>query len=182
MLRTLMLSAVILATMPALAQVPPAELKPTENHEWLQKFTGHWTSESECSMGPGQPPSKNTGTVDAQMLGEYWIRVTIKGGMPGGGTMEGLQTIGYDPKTEKYVGTWVDSVSTYIWKYEGFREGDKLTLEAEGPNMMTGEGTALYRDIYTFKSDDVLTFESKAKVGDEWVTFMHGESTRVKKN
>ena len=32
----------------------------------------------------------------------------------GGTTMTAIQTIGYDPEKKKYVGTWVDSTTTYL--------------------------------------------------------------------
>jgi hypothetical protein len=48
--------------------------------------------------------------------------------------MTAVWTVGYDPQKKKYVGTWVDSVTPYLWTYEGSLDasGRILTLETEG--------------------------------------------------
>ncbi len=97
--------------------------------------------------------------------------------------MTAIQTLGYDPKAKKYVGTWVDSVMDHMWKYEGTLdpEGKVLTLEAEGPSF-TGDGkTAKYRDVYEFKSKDEIATKSEM-LGDDgkWVNFMKGTVKRKK--
>ena len=38
----------------------PAE--PQREHQWLHKLVGTWSMETECSMGPDQPPAKTKGT------------------------------------------------------------------------------------------------------------------------
>jgi hypothetical protein len=44
-------------------------------------------------------------------------------------------TLGYDADTKKYVGIWIDSFNSYLWKYEGTvnAAANALTLETEGP-------------------------------------------------
>jgi len=73
------------------------------------------------------------------------------------------------------VGTWVDSVTSHLWKYEGTVDdsGKTLTLEAEGPNFMADGQTAKFRDVYTFKSKDHIIVRSSMQSEDgSWVQFM----------
>jgi hypothetical protein len=57
-----------------------------------------------------------------------------------------------------------------------------LTLEAKGPNFMTGGEETLFRDVYEFKSKDEILATSQMQGPDgEWITFMTGTSKRVKK-
>lgn len=153
---------------------------PEKEHAFLKKFEGRWTTDAECVMGPDLPPVKTASTTNARMIGEFWIVNEVSGDAMGQ-PMTALQTIGYDAKTKKYVGTWIDSMIGYLWQYEGTVDeaGAILTLEAEGPNFMTGEGTTLFRDVYEFKSADHILATSFAKDTDgKWVQFVTAHSRR----
>ncbi len=121
-------------------QEAPVMPQPTHEHGWLQKFTGEWRTECKGTMGPGQPPMQCSGTLTARKLGEFWIVNEMKGEMSGA-PMTGIQMIGNDEVRKKYVGTWVDSMSAFMWQYEGSvnSSGKVLKLEADGPNFM-GDG------------------------------------------
>jgi len=162
------------------AQEPPALPKPEKEHEWLEKFVGTWNSELECQPAPGAPPMKSKGTLRAKSLGGFWIVSDMKLDMMGA-PMNAIQTIGYDPAKKKYVGTWVDSMTNYMWKYEGWVDeaGKILTLEADGPSFADPGKMAKYRDIYEFKAADHLLTSSQMQLPDgQWVTFMTGNGRR----
>lgn len=161
------------------AQEPSA---PQQEHGWLKQFEGEWESESEATMGPGQEPMKCSGTMSARMLGGLWM-VSQSTSEAMGQKVEALQTIGYDTDKRKYVGTWVDSMFNYMWKYKGSVDasGKKLSLDAEGPNFMAGSGSAKFRDSYEFVSPDEIKITSAMQNDKgEWVTFMTGKATRKK--
>jgi hypothetical protein len=163
------------------AQEAPQFPEPVKEHEWLKQFVGKWESESEVMMGPDQPAIKSKGSATARMLGGFWVVVELTGEM-GGVTMHGLQTIGYDPEKSKYFGTWVDSMTSYLWRYLGSvdESGKILTLEADGPSFMTAGKTAKFRDAYEFKSKDHVVFTSSMQTEDgKWITFMTGHMRRV---
>jgi hypothetical protein len=93
------------------------------------------------------------------------------------------QTIGYDEGKKKYVGTWVDSMTAFMWQYVGNVEpsGKVLTLDADGPNFTEGGKLTKFQDIYEFKSADEILMTSRMLGADgEWVTFMSGTAKRVK--
>src|SRR3712207_8501500 len=56
-----------------------------------------------------------------------------QGDMPGGGVGTTLMTLGYDPQTQRYVGTWGGSMMNYLWVYDGELDvdGRVLTLASE---------------------------------------------------
>lgn len=186
--------AAALTLLAALALVPLAPLAsvargaepmmpaPQKEHEWLQKFIGEWDSNSKASMGPGLPDMECKGTITSKALGGFWIASEMKSEMMGM-SFTGQQTIGYDAKKKAYVGTWVDSMTDHMWKYQGTvdKTGKILTLEAEGPNFMSDGKMTKFQDIYEFTDNDHIAFSSKM-LGDDgkWVTFMSGTSVRKK--
>jgi len=152
-------------------QLPPPEAA----HKWLDQLVGEWTTES-TAVAPNGEEFKCQGKATAKSLGGYWVIITIDTQM-GDDVMRGVMTVGYDPKSKKYVGTWVDSMTSYLWKYEGKLDesGKILPLEAAGPNMLVPDSDKLltYRDTLEIKSKDhfVLSGSVEASPGN-WVTFM----------
>ena len=139
------------------------QAEPQTEHQWLSKLVGEWTYESECSMGPDQPQMKSGGREVVRSLGGLWTVGEGQGAMPGGGTFDTIMTLGYDPQTKRFVGTFVVSIMTHLWLYSrGSLDatGKVLTLDAEGPSF-AGDGTmAQYQDIIEFVSDDHRTLSS----------------------
>jgi hypothetical protein len=93
--------------------------EPQKEHQWLKQLVGEWTYEHECAPGPDLTPVKLTGTDTVRSLGGLWVLCEGKGEMPGGGIAQTLMTIGYDPAKKHYVGSFVASMMTFLWIYEG---------------------------------------------------------------
>jgi hypothetical protein len=149
--------------------------EPQKEHEWLQKLVGEWNYESEATMEPGKPPMRFSGTENVRSLGGLWILAEGQGEMPGGGTATTMMTLGYDPQKKRFVGTWVGSMMTYLWVYDGELDAAEsvLTLNAEGPSMATEGKIEKYKDVIEFKNDNhrVLTSHMLGDDG-EWHGFM----------
>lgn len=164
------------------AQEPAQKLPgPQKEHDLLKQFVGEWETEMDTS-GPGEKPMTCKGTMSSKMLGGFWIVSEIETEMMGA-PMKGLQTIGYDPKSKKYIGTWVDTMMNHLWKYSGSvdEKGKTLTLEADGPSFTGDDKLAKYRDAYEFKSKDHIVMTSSAQGEDgKWVIFMTGNLKRKK--
>jgi hypothetical protein len=155
---------------------------PQKEHGWLQKLVGEWTYETEA-MEPGQPASKATGTETVRSLGGLWVVAEGQGEMPGGAPATMMMTLGYDPQKNRYVGTWVGSMMTHLWVYDGELDAAEriLTLNTEGPSM-AGDGRMVrYKDVIELKSDDhrVLTSHVLADDGN-WQHFMTMDFRRSK--
>ncbi len=149
--------------------------EPQKEHQWLHKLVGEWTYEVEASMGPGQSPAKSKGSESVRSLGGLWILAEGQGEMPGGGAATTLMTLGFDPQKKRYVGTWVGSMMTHLWVYDGALDATEkvLTLDAEGPDFAVEGKLAKYRDAIEFKSDDHRVLTSHV-LGDngQWHGFM----------
>jgi hypothetical protein len=150
--------------------------EPQKENQWLQKLVGEWTYEADATMGPGQPPSKFKGSESVRSLGGLWVVAEGQGEMPGGGAATTMMTLGYDPQDRRYVGTWIGSMMTHLWVYDGSLDAAErvLTLDTEGPNFADGGKTvAKFKDVIEFKSEDhrVLTSHMLGEDG-KWHGFM----------
>lgn len=163
------------------AQETPQFPTPQKEHQWLQQLAGEWQYEGECTMAPGQPPIKTTGTETSRALGGFWVTTENKADIMGM-TVTGVMTLGYDPKKQKYVGTWVDSMTDYMWRYEGTLDesGKVLTLSTEGPAMDQPGKMAKYREVIELKDSDNKVFTSSVERDGQWVPFMKMTSKRKK--
>ena len=156
-------------------------LKKTQEHAWLQQLVGVWRGEGSCSMGPGQPDQSWTVEESVRAIGDVWVQCESHGHMPDGDPCVMLITLGYDPDKQRFTGTFVGSMMTYLWVYEGALDPDgrTLTLDAQGPSM-NGDGTlAKYQDIVEFRGEDERSLSSQIQLPDgTWQKFM---STRYRR-
>jgi hypothetical protein len=162
---------------------PPMSAEPQKEHHWLQKLVGEWTYESEASMAADSPPISCVGTESVRSIGGLWIVAEGQGGVPGSPPWTSLLTIGYDPQTKRFVGTFIGSMMANLWVYDGeLDEAEKvLTLNAEGPDFTQPGKTAKYKDVIEFNSDDHRLFTSHL-LGDDgqWHQFMTANYRRKK--
>jgi hypothetical protein len=136
--------------------------QPQREHEWLQRLVGDWTYETFLEMEPGKPRTRFAGTESVRPLGKLWVVAEGKGEMPGGGEAVTLLTLGFDPERQRFVGTWVGSMMSNMFVYEGELdpEGKSLILHTEGPNMMEPGSSARFRETITLESDGERLFSS----------------------
>jgi hypothetical protein len=155
------------------------QAEPQAEHRWLEQLVGEWTSEMEASMGPGQPPEKHTGTETVRSL-KVWVQ--CEGTLPAGSPARTVMTLGYDPARKKFVGTFIGSMMTHLWVYEGELDADGkvLTLDAEGPSFADPTKTAKYQDTIEIVSPDHRTLSSRFQGEDgTWRHFMTAHYRRT---
>jgi hypothetical protein len=144
-------------------------VEPTAEHRWLAQMIGDWTSESECSTGPGEPPSKHEGSETVRAFSDLWV---IADGVGDGWQSKAI--LGYDPKQQAFVGNFVATMMAYQWVYRGTLDASRrvLTLSAEGPNWTDGSMTT-YHDIHEFLGPDERTLRSEYRdANGKWVEFL----------
>ena len=131
-------------------------------------------------MEPGKPPTRSTGTLSGQMMGDLWALVVVKG-EAAGQPYHGQGMYGYDSKKMKYIGAWADSMSEHMWKYEGSVEGNALVLNSEGPLPTEPNKMIKARDTWAFKNQDTLVLTGQMEGPDgKFITMMTATCTRRK--
>lgn len=156
--------------------------KPVKEHEWLKNLLGEWKIESEMVMEPGAPKLESQGTASVKSLGGLWAFSENKETMTNGFVMEGYFALGYDVSFKEYRGCIIMAASSHLWKYAGklSDDGKTLTLECEGPDMVTDGKTALYREVIELINENHRTQTSYAQdEKGEWVEFAKANYTRV---
>lgn len=146
-----------------------------EEHRWLQRLLGEWTYETEAVMAEGQPPVTTVWTETVSPLGDLWIVCAGQGDMPDGCPGSTLMTLGYDPARQSFVGTFIGSMMTWLWLYQGQLSPDsgRLVLDTEGPGFSNEEGLVKYRDeLELLGPDRRLLRSSRQDPGGQWNTFM----------
>ena len=132
-------------------------------------------------MGPNEPPMTTEGSETVRSLGGLW---TLGEGTMGEGDCGGvsIMTLGYNPQLKRFVGSFVASVMTHFWPYEGMLDADRkiLALDSSGP-CFSGDGTILkYQDRIEFIDDDHRTLTAFQQLpSGEWRQFMTTHYYRV---
>lgn len=154
--------------------------KPQAEHQWLDKLIGEWNVQSECIMGPDQPPQKGTATLTCRSMGGLWIIADGKSETPEGDPFDYMITLGYDPAKQQFVGSFIASVMTHMWPYSGKldKSGKRLPLDSTGPKF-DGSGMGEYQDIIEIVDDNHWVMKSQLKGDDgQWVEFMTAHHRR----
>ena len=149
--------------------------EPQAEHRWLTRLVGDWDYEIDAAMEPGQPPVRHTGSEHVAALGGFWVVCHGSNEMGEAGTMGTIMTLGYDPDQGRYVGTHINTMMPFLWRYQGTLDaaGNALTLDAQGPGFIDPAQMQLYRDTITFLSDDHRTLTSAVQDDDgTWHEFM----------
>jgi hypothetical protein len=139
---------------------------PGDQHKLLQKMVGKWDVAVKSWMAPGQPPMESKGTAEAKtILGDRFVEMKFNGTMMDK-PFEGIGTTGYDNTKKKFVGTWIDSMSTGIMRTEGTADaaGKVITNQATSSDPMTGKEARL-KIVEKWESDNKHTSEFFEKRG-----------------
>ena len=145
-------------------QEGPPIPKPTAEHKELAKEAGTWDATVKSwTRGPDSQPAVSQGVEVAKMMpGGLWLQSEFDGKFE---DMEfhGCGQTGYDTKKKKYVGTWVDSLSTEIMMMEGDYDAQShtLTMYAKGNGPAGKEYDS--KLATKFEGDDTRVFTMSIK-------------------
>lgn len=132
---------------------------PGAPHKMMAGLAGSWTTRTRASMGPGKPPMESAGTCEQEMiLGGHYLRQEYTGDMMGD-KFTGINLIGYDNHTRKYVSTWIDSMSTGIYYFEGTASADGKTITQECSYDDPVRGPLVWRSVTRIVDDNTMEYE-----------------------
>jgi hypothetical protein len=102
--------------------------RPGPEHELLKMQEGVWDATIEVKATPDSAPAASRGIeTNTLSCGGLWLVSDFKGQL-GPVPFQGHGVTGYDPLKKKYVGTWVDSMSSHIAPLEGTHDKDAKTV------------------------------------------------------
>lgn len=137
-------------------------MTPGDPHKLLEKSVGTWVAETKIWMaGPDSAPTVSKGTSESRMaLGGRFLVQEFSGemmNMP----FSGIGYTGYDNFKKKFVGTWMDNMSTGIATMEGTldKSGKELTMWGKMDEPATGEKDKKVKYVTKFIDDDHQMFE-----------------------
>jgi hypothetical protein len=151
-------------------------------HKWLQQLVGEWIWEHDTPPPEGGPSVKHVGTESVRSLGGLWVLLEGRSRMPDKKPAVTIMTLGFDPEKGRFVGTFVGSMMTYMWSYEGrlASDGKSLVLDTEGPSFPDTSKIVKYQDSVEIVSDDHRVLRSKYLADDgNWQEFMKADYRRV---
>lgn len=150
-------------------------ITPSPQHAWLQQLVGEWTYETEASAAPGATAEVYRGSESVRSLGGLWTIGEGRGESPGTENDRTIMTLGFNPATGRFVGTFVSGMMADLWVYDGELDADRrvLTMFCEGPSFTTEGKRSPYRDTIEFVSADHRTLVSRYQDDNgEWQQFM----------
>jgi hypothetical protein len=181
------------------SQAPDAELmkqmmemsKLNENHKLLASLDGTWAFTIKFWMNgdPTTKPQESTGVATRKSImdGRY-IMMDAKGKvqMPGpDGKMQsmdfaGMGTEGYDNAKQKFVGTWMDNMSTGIMMAEGTYDQATKTFTYTGELEPIPGMKQKIREVVKLTDKDHMNFDWYEERGGREVKTMQIDYTRKK--
>ncbi len=133
---------------------------PGAPHKLLASFVGSWMTKTKGWMEPDKPPMESAGTCEQKMiLDGRFLQQEYTGDMMGS-PFTGINLIGYDNHTKKYVSTWVDSMGTGIYFFEGKASADGKTITQECRYDDPIKGPMKWRSVTRIVDDHTLVYEA----------------------
>ena len=168
-------AALALAALPALAQEPEmtpeqkAEMEayakagaPGAPHKFLAGTAGNYDCKVKSWMAPGQPPKEETATATRTMALDGRVLMEDYKGTMMGQPFTGHGMRGYDNVSNKYWGTWVDSMSSGVMVSEGTCDAQNACKFTSSWNDPIKKGPLAVRMTSRWTSPTVEVFEMYA--------------------
>jgi len=133
---------------------------PGDAHKKLNAMAGTFNADVKMWMQPGAPPSGGTGTAENKWtLDGRFLQQNFTGnfmGMP----FSGVGYTGYDNIKKKYIGTWMDTMTTSMMISTGTAnaDGKSYTFTSSMDDPMTGKASPV-KETVTVVDDDHHTLE-----------------------
>lgn len=132
---------------------------PGKQHALLARMEGSWTTRTRSWSSPGAAPEESAGVCEQKMiLGGRFLQQECAGEMMGG-KFTGIGVTGFDNHTRKFVSTWIDSMGTALWVFEGPASPDGKSFEQRCSYDDPVKGQTEFRSVSTLVDDNRMSFE-----------------------
>jgi len=132
---------------------------PGAPHKLLAEMAGKWSVKSRWWMDPGAPPMESAGISEQKMtLDGRFLQQDFSGEMMGS-PFAGIGFTGYNNHTGRYVSTWMDSMGTGIYYFEGSAGPDGKTITQTCDYDDPIRGPLRWRSVTRFVDHNMLEFE-----------------------
>jgi hypothetical protein len=122
-------------------------------------MAGSWNTKTKSWMEPKKPPMETTGTCEQKMvLNGRFLQQECSGEMMGS-QFTGIGVTGYDNHTKKYVTTWMDSMGTGIYYFEGTASPDGKVITQKSRYDDPIEGPMKLRTVTKTVDENTEVFE-----------------------
>ncbi len=150
-------------------------MTPGEAHKKLEAMVGTWDAEVKMWMnGPAAEPTVSKGTSEVKLaLGGRYVKEEFASEMMNQ-PFSGVGYTGYDNFNKKYVGFWIDNMSTAMTTLEGNcdKEGTTFTMWGKMDEPMTGQKGKKVKyvtkiidaDNHVFEAYDVTSYGDKKPI------------------
>jgi hypothetical protein len=150
----------------------------------LAQRVGTWKGTTNSWMAPGAPATvSECSMVASTLLDGHYLKTEYSGDIPGMGPFSGLGITGYDNGAQRFVSTWMDTMSTGMMHGTGTRSADGKTITwAFSYYCPVRKGMAAMREVETMVDPNTMTLEmygSDPKSGVEF-KMMQLEVKRVR--
>lgn len=172
--RLLMLVIFIILSVPFLGTCK--EL-PLPEHNMLKMDDGQWKATLSL-FEDGKKTIQFDWKEDNFMLGELWSIGKLYGDY-NGVMYEGFATLGFSQERQRYVGTWVDNVSTEILQMEGEFDVATNTLVLFYTIKKSSGLLEQRKNVMVYHDETFRDFNAYALKQDKWVKVMHIDYRRI---
>ncbi len=134
---------------------------PGPAHKVLDSLVGDWSIAGQCWMDPDAPPTATKGAAKVHwILGNRFVQEDFTGEFMGK-PFRGIGITGYDNMKKKYVGSWIDDMSTGMFLSEGVADSDGkvFTFQGKMDDPMTGQRNKQFKFIIRIVDPNKHTFE-----------------------
>jgi hypothetical protein len=132
---------------------------PGAPHKLLAEMAGSWSVKSRWWMDSHEPPMESTGTSEQKMvLDGRFLQQDFSGDMMGS-PFAGIGFTGYNNHTGKFVSTWMDSMGTGIYYFEGSAGADGKTITQTCSYDDPVRGSLLWRSVTMVVDGNRLEFK-----------------------
>lgn len=129
-----------------------AQLGPGPEHEKLKELVGEW----DCTVKMQGMESKGTAVYKLDMHG-MWLVSEFSSDF-GGQPFKGMGIDGYDASKKKYVGMWVDSMSSSPMMSEGSYDSTGKIMTMVGESTTPDGKKSKNKMVSEMKSPDLMVF------------------------